>query len=120
AHTLFLSHPPLIEIEAPVKICGDIHGQYSDLLRLFTKTGFPPVSNYLFLGDYVDRGPRGLETILLLLGCKECMRRYGSSEVHRHFQSVFNVMPVAALVSEKILCMHGGLSPFLNSLNDIR
>lgn len=64
---LFLDQPPLLELDAPVKIVGDIHGQYSDLIRMFEMCGFPPTSNFLFLGDYVDRGKHSLETILLLM-----------------------------------------------------
>jgi len=64
---IFLSQPTLIELSPPVKIVGDVHGQYSDLIRLFEMCGFPPASNYLFLGDYVDRGKQSLETFLLLL-----------------------------------------------------
>ena len=64
---IFLSQPTLIELSPPVKIVGDVHGQYSDLIRLFELCGFPPASNYLLLGDYVDRGKQSLETILLLL-----------------------------------------------------
>ena len=67
ARDIFLSQPTLIELSPPVKIVGDVHGQYSDLIRLFEMCGFPPSANYLFLGDYVDRGKQSLETILLLL-----------------------------------------------------
>ena len=67
---MFLKQPILLELEAPLKVCGDVHGQYYDLLRLFEYGAFPPESNYLFLGDYVDRGKQSLETICLLLAYK--------------------------------------------------
>ncbi|CAN6485766.1 unnamed protein product [Victoria cruziana] len=110
---IFMNQPNLLELEAPIKICGDIHGQYSDLLRLFEYGGFPPEANYLFLGDYVDRVNR-------IYGFyDECKRRF-SVRLWRTFTDCFNCLPVAALVDDKILCMHGGLSPDLKSLDQIR
>ncbi|CAI0457953.1 unnamed protein product [Linum tenue] len=133
-------------LKLPSTSAGDIHGQYSDLLRLFESGGFPPRANYLFLGDYVDRGKQSLETICLLLAYKikypenffllrgnhecasvnriygfydECKRRY-SVRLWKVFTDCFNCLPVAALVDDKILCMHGGLSPDLHSLDQIR
>ncbi|GAA5809552.1 hypothetical protein MFLAVUS_002962 [Mucor flavus] len=146
AMDIFLSQPSLLELSAPVKIVGDTHGQYTDLIRLFEMGGFPPTSNYLFLGDYVDRGKQSLENFLLLLCYKikypenffilrgnhesanvtkvygfydECKRRL-SPKMWRTFVDVFNTLPIAGLVAGKIFCVHGGLSPSLHSMDDIR
>ena len=146
ARDIFMQQPILLELEAPIKICGDVHGQYYDLLRLFEYGGFPPDANYLFLGDYVDRGKQSLETICLLLALKcqfpsrifllrgnhecasinriygfydECKRRY-NIKLWKTFTDCFNCLPVAAVVDEKIFCMHGGLSPDLGSLEQVK
>lgn len=70
ARRIFAEQPVLLELSSPVKLCGDLHGQYHDLLRIFETAGFPPEESYLFLGDYVDRGRQSLETICLLLAFK--------------------------------------------------
>ncbi|PLN75790.1 phospho protein phosphatase PPZ [Aspergillus taichungensis] len=146
ARELFLSQPALLELSAPVKIVGDVHGQYTDLIRLFEMCGFPPTSNYLFLGDYVDRGKQSLETILLLLCYKlkypenffllrgnhecanvtrvygfydECKRRC-NIKTWKTFIDTFNCLPIASIVAGKIFCVHGGLSPSLSHMDDIR
>jgi protein phosphatase len=142
---IFMVEPMLLEIAPPIRICGDIHGQFYDLLRIFDRCGTPPQSGYLFLGDYVDRGRHSMETIILLFGLKilmpskvfllrgnhECAsinkmygfyddvkRRY-NIKLFKTFADVFNCMPVACSINEKILCMHGGLSPELDDLQKI-
>ncbi len=145
SYDIILKQPVFIELDSPINVCGDVHGQFYDLLRLFNYGGEPPKANYLFLGDYVDRGKQSLETICLLLCYKikfpnkvtllrgnhessvtnriygfydECKRRY-NVRIWRSFTDLFNFLPVAALIDEKILCMHGGLSPELKNLQNI-
>ncbi|OQE47543.1 hypothetical protein PENCOP_c001G06043 [Penicillium coprophilum] len=143
---LFLSEPVLLDLPAPVKIVGDIHGQYIDLIRVFEMCGFPPESKYLFLGNYIGHGKQMLETILLLLcyklkypnnvfllrGNHECagVSRIGSLydeckwrcnvKMWKVFVDTFNCLPIAAIISDKIFCVHGGLSPTLLHMDDIR
>ncbi len=135
-----------LELGGPVLICGDIHGQFYDLLRIFEFCGYPPEKNYLFLGDYVDRGNQNIETICLLLAFKikfpfnffllrgnhesatinriygfydECKQRY-NYKLWKQFSQLFDNFPLIALVEEKILCMHGGLSPDLYTLENLQ
>ncbi|CAP35614.2 Protein CBG18099 [Caenorhabditis briggsae] len=143
----FLLQPVMVEVEAPIKVCGDVHGQYSDVIRLFNIARFPPHSNYIFLGDYVDRGRQNLELITLFLCYKikffdrfymlrgnhecpavnrvygfyeECNKRYASTRLWLAFQEAFAAMPFTGLVSGRILCMHGGLSPKLTNIDALR
>ena len=136
----------LLELDAPIYICGDIHGQFYDLLRIFEIRKYPPESKFLFLGDYVDRGKNSLECILLLLCLKiqfpdkiyllrgnhesadvnrafgfydECKRKV-SLKIYKKFCNLFNVLPITALISKKILCMHGGLSPDLENIEQLK
>lgn len=135
----------LLQLRAPVNVVGDLHGQFYDLLQYLDKGGKPPSANYLFLGDYVDRGRNSIETFTLLLALKvkypdnvwllrgnhetpeisrlygfftECTERY-SKALWDKFIEVFKYLPLAAVISDRIFCVHGGLSPRLNDLRDI-
>lgn len=135
----------LLELVPPINILGDLHGQFKDLLYHFDCGGYPPKANYLFLGDFVDRGNFSIATICLLLAfkikfpenffllrgnheCKAINKMYGfyesckrvySIKLWMQFTTMYNYMPVSAIIDDKILCMHGGLSPELENPKQI-
>lgn len=134
-------------VDSPVTVCGDIHGQFYDLKELFKVGGDVPETNYLFMGDFVDRGYYSVETFLLLLALKvrypdritlirgnhesrqitqvygfydECLRKYGSTDVWRYCTEIFDYLSLSAIIDGKIFCVHGGLSPSIQYLDQIR
>ncbi|KAJ6319757.1 hypothetical protein OIU78_015214 [Salix suchowensis] len=189
AEQIFMQEPSVLQLKAPIKVFGDLHGQFGDLMRLFDEYGFPSAAgditglwlrinhveagkcdlirvqlqklsgcdgkkfsryiDYLFLGDYVDRGQHSLETITLLLALKieypenvhlirgnheaadinalfgfriECVERMGESDgiwAWTRFNQLFNYLPLAALIEKKIICMHGGIGRSINSVEQI-
>eukprot|EP00249_Psilotum_nudum_P023104 c28750_g1_i1 orf=412-3258(+) len=152
---IFAREPNVLRLKAPVKIFGDLHGQFGDLMRLFDEYGSPSTAgdityiDYLFLGDYVDRGQHSLETITLLLALKneypehvhlirgnheaadinalfgfriECIERMGERDgiwAWHRFNQLFNWLPLSALIEDKIICMHGGVGRSINYVDQI-
>jgi len=134
-------------VSSPVIVCGDIHGQFFDLQELFRTGGEIPEKNYIFMGDFVDRGFNSVETFQLLLCLKamypsnitllrgnhesrqitqiygfydECIRKYGNANPWKYCTEVFDSLNLAAIIDGRILCVHGGLSPDINTIDQIR
>jgi len=146
--SLLLKEPNIVQVHAPVTIVGDIHGQYLDLLNILTMCGPVPETSYLFLGNYVTRGYDGLSVVFLVFLLKarypkkvtllrgnhetahltqyyaffdECMRQYGNSgpTVWRSICNCFNALPLCAVLEDRVFCVHSGLSPSADTLDQI-
>lgn len=144
---LFKKQENIRKIEAPVTVCGDIHGQFEDLQELFIIGGSLPETSYLFLGDYVDRGSKSIETIIYLFCLKikyperitmirgnhesritskaygfykECLFKYHNCDnVWKFVTDTFDFMPIGALIGDEIFAVHGGLSPKVEYIEDV-
>ena len=147
ARSLISEESNVHSVRAPVTVVGDIHGQFHDLLEMFKLGGYAPDTNYLFLGDYVDRGYYSVETVTLVVALKvrypdrvtiirgnhesrqitqvygfydECTRKYGNANAWKYCTEVFDFLTLSAVIDGKVLCVHGGLSPDLRTIDQVR
>lgn len=139
-------HTALISVKQPVYVVGDLHGDLFDLLRILNRNGLPLQTNYLFLGDYIDRGQYPVQTLLLLIalhnvyptnisllrgnheipsvceqyGFKEkVLELLGDENLMEAFYTVFSYLPLAGIVDNRYFCVHGGISKNLTSLSNL-
>ena len=144
--TLFEAENIILRLQGHMVIIGDLHGHIMDLFRIIKRFGLPPRTRYLFLGDIVDRGEFSLETIVFIYVMKvlfpnevfiirgnhefeevcamsgfldDISTTYKSKEIFSFFIESFDVMPIAAIINNSILCVHAGIGPNLHSIDDI-
>ena len=135
----------LMELKPPINIIGDLHGQFTDLIRFLQAVDYTK-QRFLFLGVFVDRGYHSVEILSLIYALKirypnqyfvirgnheshdinrvfgfydECIKKYDES-VWKRFNLTFAYYPILARIKQKILCVHGGLSPELRTVEDIK
>ena len=138
--------PTILQLQLPITVCGDIHGQLYDLFELFRISGGPEQNQYVFMGDYVDRGYYSVETFCYLAALKlkypekiwllrgnhecrdvnkaygllnQCIQLYGHPGVYNLCNEVFDLLPITAIVGDRIMCVHGGLSPSVTFIEQI-
>ena len=131
----------LMDIDDNIVIVGDLHGNITDLIRILLANGLPPACRYLFLGDFVDRGPFSIQVISLILSLlvlyphhvflirgnheirevnkvygfkEEIEKAYESEDLWEHFNTCFDYFPIAAIVQGKYFCVHGGITKGLS------
>lgn len=144
--SIFRDEPMIIRTTGPVIIVGDLHGQILDLLRILKSEGLPPEKRYIFLGDLVDRGQFSTETVTLIFIMKilwpgsiillrgnhefdelctiggfgtEISNIYNSDDISSLFSYSFACIPIACIVNNIIVCLHGGIGPTVKRLSTI-
>jgi protein phosphatase len=142
---IFAAESSLLDLHGSFVIVGDIHGNLTDLVRIFERMRYPPDTKYVLIGDFVDRGPNSVEVMLLLFALKllykdhiylvrgnhecdslcnlfgfkgECEMKLGSA-VYSAIVDCFTFLPFAARINGKVLCLHGGIGPEVSDLRSI-